>query len=269
MCSSDLQQANKASPGPKALVKTPPSSSKKVAKSKVAPVSTAAMPTELKSIFFNPTSATREIVYTVTDFFDSTGDETLQYQQIQMSMENPLGMLHAQGTPTPFGRVEKFDLYALPRSVNAAVASSTLAVLFGLPVVGGSVPSDETTAGNEAKGTAATRTTILTPTSVSDWVHVGHWDRKTLELSSQSLQAQQGMTVLGAMTVVDPDKWTPVTSKIQYMAKTTIRQSLPNTVEVTGTVPSGGNANMFNIASTATPGKLDLMVEAIGVSKID
>jgi len=223
----------------------------------------ASMPSPLQSVFNNPTAAAKEMLVTLTDFFESPAEVLSPYQQYQLDLRNALGFNSGStGVVAPLARVTKFELFALPRTQNAAVAASTLAVLFGLPVNAGT--------GESAGATAATKTTVLTPTSVLDWVPVGSWSESTITSTVQQLlTTPEGLTILGTFAVFNPDDWTPTNDAIQYMAKVTMAQALPSYFTVQGAVPTAIGETAYSSPVASTPGALGLMAETIATRKVE
>lgn len=221
------------------------------------------MPSQLQAVFNNPTASTKEMVVTLVDFFESPKETVSPYQQFQLDLKNMLGFnAGSTGAASPLARVTKFELFALPRSINADVAAATLAVLFGLPVNAGT--------GGTAGATAAVKTTILTPTSVLDWVLVGSWNENTITSTAQQLiSGSNGLTVLGTFAVFNPDDWTPVADPLQYMAKVTIAQALPSYFTVMGAVPTAISENAYSSVTGSEATQLGLMAESVATRKTE
>ena len=202
-----------------------------------------------RQAFNNPSASDREIVTTIIDFFDFDfqTEPALAYKQYIFYPNNVYGMATASpGAPNPLGRPLSHELWALPRFVNDSVGTAGVAVMFGVPVTAGS---------GLTASTCAQQTTFLTPTSVSDWVKVGEWNEKTVDLSTQQLLvAPDGGTAMSTFTVIDPDDSTLITSgnPIQFMAKTKVAQALPNLIDVKAGTFSG-SATLWS-AVPQTPG---------------
>lgn len=220
----------------------------------------------LASIFNNPSAANSEIHVTLTDFFESATGAAL-YQQHLADLASLAKLINGSvsGASRPLARITKYELYALPRFGNGAVAASAVAVLFGLPVT----PSIAAT-GTAANSTIATKSTLLTPTSVSDWVLVGKWTANSLAAGPSMLVSNSnGYTALGSFVVVDPDDFGPIATSIQYMARVTFAQTIPNDYLYDGEVVTG-TSNLFEGASTNTPGIiLSAMLEAHKITNLD
>lgn len=228
---------------------------------------------QLASVFWNPTAATREIHMTYVDFFDvkpltTDGTPYRQYKADTSSFVDLDGI--APGTTAAFSRITGFKLWALPRTVNAGVAGAVVAVLFGLPVQPGSASS--TTTG----GTAATKTTILTPTSVSDWVLVGEWNEKTLATTSQVLDINgTGFVALGSFAVCDPDDFNLITYEsesetgIQFMAEVSFAQTIPNVVNVAAGVSAAADVTVYTSTTGGSLSTNPMMIEACSVKKAE
>lgn len=202
----------------------------------------------------------------ITDFFDSSTDVNFPYQQYYVLPRNIIRLPVGNGGASPYARIKKFELYALPRFSNAQVSQASALVQYALPVI------TVGTTGLEGGGAAAVKTTLLTPTSVSDWVLVGEWNEETLQLTSQSLAANvNGLTCCGALTVRDPDDMVTTSEvAIQFMARVTFAQALPSITTVSGSVPVASTANVFTtVDSSVEPSDLTVMVEAVSVSKVE
>lgn len=216
----------------------------------------------LRQVFNNPSSATREMLVTLVDFLESPGEALAPYQQYQLDMRNPLGLeAGTTGVQSPLARVTSFKLFALPRSVNAAVASAVLAVNFGLPVTVGSAAA--------SGGTAAVKTTVLTPTSVLDWVLVGEWTEATVSSTAQQLLSVDGRAVLGTWGLFDPDTWTASPDVVQYMVEVTVAQALPNWFTISGATVTSAATTAYSSALVGTPASQGLMVEALSTRKTE
>lgn len=221
---------------------------------------------KLASIFNNPSAANSEIHVTLTDFFESSsGLELYQQHLADLASLAKLINVSTSGTSRPLARITKYELFALPRFNNGDVAGAALMVLFGLPVT----PSVAAT-GIAAGSTVATRSTLLTPTSVSDWVLVGRWTDHSLSSAPSMLMSNSnGYTALGAFVVVDPDDFLPVATTIQYMARITFAQTIPNDYLYDGEVVNG-TSTLFETPSSNTPGVvLSAMLEAHNISNLD
>ena len=220
-----------------------------------------------RQVFMNPTSSDREIRTTLVDFFDYNfgTDIALAFRQYLFNVANVYGFNTASpGAPNPMAQVLAFQLWALPRFSNDNVARATLAVLYGLPVTGGA----ESTTGT----TAALQTTILTPTSVSDWVKVGEWNEKTIDLTTQQpLITPDGNSALGTFVVVDPDDFQVILDDtlppVQFMAKTIISQALPNIIDHEAGFFEGSASLWAAVPQTSGIPAQPLMVTADSVTK--
>ena len=222
-----------------------------------------------RQVFMNPTSSDREIRTTLVDFFDYDfgTDIALAFKQYLFNVANVYGFNTASpGAPSPMARLLGFQLWALPRFSNDNVADATLAVLFGLPVTGGAEGTTATT--------AALQTTLLTPTSVSDWVKVGEWNEETIDSTTQQpLITPDGNTALGTFVVVDPDDFEVLLDatlpSVQFMAKTTIAQALPNLLDHEAGFFDGSASLWAAVPQTSGLSPQPLMITADQVVKAE
>lgn len=220
----------------------------------------------------NPTSSGNSLKVKLMDFFDSpviTAEGTEAYQQYLFSVKNVLGIdtdaaVSANGA---LSVVESFELYALPQ-FDLNTSNSSVMVLFGVPVQ---------LVGTGAAGTGstvATKSTLLTPTAVSDWVKVGSWNRNQLfdtTLVQPAYSGNGSLMCLGSFVIVDPDTGDlfpdgssgPV---IQYMARISVSQVLPQILQATISIPQNGLPCWDYAVTTSQPAnKSNLFVSGYSV----
>lgn len=175
--------------------------------------------------FSNPSSSTNELVLQITDYFDSPGDVDFAFQQWNTNSYFDLFDSKYQNQAN-LAKLVSFDLWALP-DFDVDTAVSAVMVLFGVPVQSSGLSV-----------CAAQKTTLLTPTSVSDWVKVGSWRAKSL-YADANVQPPADTTLIcgGSFVVVDPDTMEPVATKIQYRAEATFAITMPQVIEFPITVP--------------------------------
>lgn len=202
--------------------------------------------------FMNPSAAQKEVVVQYQNYFDSVASS---YQQIKVdTSDNPMS---TSGTFSEgIGRVDSFELWALPQ-FNLTTNSSTTMVAFGVPVSSGGNPA-----------CAAQQTTVLTPTSVSDWVKVGSWRRSELFADSIILPLDDGVEgfVLGTCTVLDVDTLTLAETILQYRAVYDIAWTMPSASRLNQAVLTSTSSNAWSAAVTGSLSTEDVMSSYIRLS---
>lgn len=162
------------------------------------------------SIFNNPTGNANELIFRSTVYPDYKYEENGAQQNvnsIQYTFEvvenNPFNGL--SGLENNLCRIKHVHFHALPKFVNDGVASNTLLAMYALPVQNGG-----TTSANSVTS-ACQRSTILTPTSVSDWVYIGGFSQdKVFGTSTFAPTMTFDYQVIGTLAIVDPETLTPV-----------------------------------------------------------
>jgi len=157
----------------------------------------------------------KEIGFQITDFFDSPASGTGQYL-----FRADQSLLGSGSTDTGALRVVSCSLYALPRFDLDTSASSAL-ILFGVPILQGSVPS-----------CGAQCSTLVVPAADSRWVPVGSWRADSL-LKDSITQLQTGSgavsdsIALATYAVLNPDNFALSTVKVQFRIVLEVMQPLP------------------------------------------
>jgi hypothetical protein len=205
----------------------------------------------------NPTGAQKEVTFRVTDFFDSTGDVDFPIQQYQYSLNQTFFDPGPDLGTAAISRVKSFHLYALPQFELTTDTSSVLAT-YALPVNTDGI-----------NGTACQQATLLTPTSVSDWVPIGSWYANKVFGNSNITMAvnASGSQVLGAIAFANPDDGLPFTGKIQMMARFEVAQTLPPLTLVQGSVPSSNAILSWSSPTNSPAGPLPAVVTPLGISQ--
>lgn len=138
------------------------------------------------------------------------------------------------GSDSNISRLEKIEVWALPKSVNAAVATSSYAAMFATPCL-----RTGTLAG-EVPRSLSQRTTFINPTFNTKWVKVGISDFRKLfsDALVRPVYTKQNETIQGVvgfqLTLIDPDDQTIQNGPVQLKVKITYVQTLP--VETTVSV---------------------------------
>lgn len=138
------------------------------------------------------------------------------------------------GSDSNISRLEKIEVWALPKSVNAAVATSSYAAMFATPCL-----RTGTLAG-EVPRSLSQRTTFINPTFNTKWVKVGMSDFRKLfsDALVRPVYTKQNETIQGVvgfqLTLIDPDDQTIQNGPVQLKVKITYVQTLP--VETTVSV---------------------------------
>lgn len=189
----------------------------------------------------NPTGASKELVFKCYDFFDFSSSTATAVHQYKFAANN-FNIAPPSDTATPgvvpdanVGKIISVKLWALPQFA-IDTSSSLYEVLFGVPVCN---YGETTVVGNPItgidqesfRGTAGQCTTVLTPTSVSDWVLCGSYTSKSLFKDSNfSPVFDDGSgQALFTYAVVNPDDGQQVSenTSIQFMVEVEIAQALP------------------------------------------
>lgn len=212
-------------------------------------------------------SSTKEILFRYTTYFNSldqaaTGNSGVYYFRTDQDfIEN------ASSAGSPVMKVESLTLYALP-GFGLNTASSPAMVLFGVPVRS----MDGTVVRN-----AAQQSTMLLPTSVSQWVRVGGWTADKL-FADATLQpatvssATLSFAALCQWAVVDPDTFTSITGPdftegIQFKLVVTVSQTLNVSQNVNAHIEYSADPDWDSILTAAPSTQLfPSQIEALKLS---
>lgn len=170
--------------------------------------------------FYDPTDATSEIRFRVTDYFDSSANATNYVDQYLFDVSQEfVRPSPISGMNSTMCFVESVTLFALP-GFSVATNTGALLVPFHVPV--------KFNANGETQ-TACQQSTLLTPSSVSNWVKVGSWKAKKLFRDGiySPIRSQGSNQVLFCVGCFEPDDLTPTTVKVQFRAEIIVSQNLP------------------------------------------
>lgn len=196
---------------------------------------------EIRSAFMgtfgaNPTGSSKELVFECIDFFDyvpnaAAGLRQYAFNPKSFNLTPPFpGAGGSASVEDNVGKIKAVRLYALP-DFSTNVAAASVQVLFGCPVNkfgqynSASTPPDQ----GGFKATAAQKATLLTPTSVSDWVEVGSWSAASIFKDANfgpTYTASQEQ-VLFTIACLDPDDASLLDLNVQFMVVVQVEQSLP------------------------------------------
>lgn len=190
----------------------------------------------------NPSGSEKELNVKVSDFVDSDPGHLSTYWFDIDSNGLELFPTVASAKMGPRCRVKRVTVYALPRFVNSDVSAASVLVCFAVPVtVGCSDPNESSTTSQSA----ASKSTLLTPTAVSDWVKVGYWNAEklfsTTDMSPAFHNAGNGtlsLQPLGTIGVYNPDNGSLIenTKPIQLRYDIEYSITIPPLTSVYGTV---------------------------------
>lgn len=211
-----------------------------------------AMPLALSGGFVDPTSSTNELLLDVTDYFDSTGDAEFAFQQWLTTSDYQI--FNPKFNQANMVKLVSFDLYALP-DFDLDTAASPVMVLFGVPV--------------QVSGTsscAAQQTTLLTPTSVSNWVKVGSWSAKSLfaDANVAPPDSEGDRICGGSFVVVNPDDMEPSALRIQYRAEARFAITMPQVIRWPISVPSL-NTPAWDGVEDVDPAEAPVVAQFVGM----
>lgn len=211
------------------------------------PIPVRALASPAMSGWVNPTASNKELVVRATDYFDSAPKFYTQY--LFSVNENGIFQSPGLGSSANYCRVLSAKFYALPRFSNDAISSATVLVAFAVPAT---LPLNSASTVEEQNSTSlCQKSTLLTPTSVSDWVLVGEMKSTAFD-RSQAVPAyaanpgsNAGLQVLGTLALLNPDDGTLSTSKVQYRVDIEYAQTVPNIATIKGAVPVTDNVAVW------------------------
>lgn len=184
----------------------------------------------------NPSGSAKELVFECIDFFDyvpnpAAGLRQYAFNPKSFNLTPPFPGAGGSATvENNVGKIKSVKLYALPDfSLNVSAAS--VQVLFGCPVSkfgrydNASTPPEQ----DGFVGTVAQRATLLTPTSVSDWVEIGGWSASSLfkDANFGPTYTPSQEQVLFTISCLDPDDASLSDLNVQLMVVVEVAQSLP------------------------------------------
>lgn len=228
----------------------------------------------------NPQGSKKELVLDIIDFFDYDGTTCNAVNQYKYSVNNfnivppDTNAISGAVPQKNVGKVTSVKLWALP-AFSLDTDSSAVMVLFGVPVNAygnTAIVGDPITGIDQQsyKGTAGQMATVLTPTSVSDWVMVGKWDATSLFGDSNFYPAYDDGSnqALFTYSVVDPDSGAATTTKIQFMVEVVQEQTLPILGSVDVGIFSGQTADLWDQAVTVAQQAVSKTPAMISLRKI-
>lgn len=187
-------------------------------------------------------SSHREITATITDYFDieKIEGQTGAFQYSFGTISEFLTPAPAEGSSkSNFMRVTSAKFYALPRFTNSSgtIDSSTSTIIIGF-----STPAqlqDTVQPANNAPTCVNQQTTLLKPTSVYKWSHVGTFKESSFRntLLRPTFVEDFGAMILGTLGVLSPDTGEFVsTLPIQCRVDISVAITVPTVVAFNGAV---------------------------------
>lgn len=190
----------------------------------------------------NPTSAGNEVILAVTDYFDS--DPTAASQAYLVNVPSLPTISSVDGSSEAYGnRIKRVHVHALPRFEEDTATSSSL-VMFAVPAL------RPITGDDSGKNYFAQDATLLTPTSVSNWVKVGSYDFDNLfgvtgyepVYTNVNDTVKKSLLNVFEIQVLDPDDFTASKNAIQYRVDIEYAANVPLIQQVYQTVLSEATA---------------------------
>jgi len=206
-------------------------------------------------------SATKELRYDFTDYFDTSDDAAAGYFQWVWDPAQSVFTTGSFSTSDAYpSYVRGADLYALPKF---ALDSSDSSVLF--------ISTCPAIAADSTTGVAgAVRTTLILPTSVQKWVLVGRWRADQIFGTSTylpSISSSGGYQAIFSGVCLDPDSLAVVAANLQCKIVLHVAQTIPPVVKLGfGTTNSDNPDILHSVVAGITAGAKDCMVQITGVS---
>ncbi len=178
----------------------------------------------------------KELRVSATDFLDyeaTTAKPVLNYVFKDKQSYFASGSLG--GVAENVARLEKVEVWALPRASNAAIATTSYASLYSTPAFN----KGDGVSGAQPRQTSQ-RTTMVNPTFNTRWIKLGHTDfRKVFSdvvvTPIEVVEDDENTGLLAfQLFLIDPDSSTAYLDKVQLRVKTTWVQTLP--VETTAQI---------------------------------
>lgn len=175
----------------------------------------------------------------VTDYLDWTVADTkgvltycFQDRQTFIASQNPTG--GAGNTGLAVSKIKKITVWALPRSVNAANATSMYQTLFSVPCLTSVNNENQSVEAQDTTTSMAQMATTVNPTFNVKWTKIGYANFDHVFRSSQLLpvrvDASDGSSSGWAcfqLSIIDPDNNTVVTDAVQLAVTVEFAQTLP------------------------------------------
>lgn len=186
---------------------------------------------------FGMHAQSKELRFKSRQFIDFVGTEAAPVLKYAFGLlQESLGTADTGEKLTSTIRLNRVKVFSLPRSVNAANASSSYLALFGLPVA----QADEGFPANQ--NLLAQRNTLVNPTFNVNWVLIGNADFDKLYRDTQYEPTVSESTPYGynvfSLTFRDPDvnaKTKVITEPIQLCVEIDFTETLP----IASTVKTG------------------------------
>lgn len=204
--------------------------------------------------------STREIRFTMNDFFDTSNDELAPYFQWQFGVDQNL--LASDYTTQPVTKVIGADLYALPKFSLDTQQSAQL-FLTTVPVIAANALGGKTS--------AAIQTTLLLPRTDSSWVKVGTWRANKIFSESNVAPAvnNEGLMAVFSGCVLDPDTMVASGEPVQCKVVVHFSQALPPTASLVFAYSNLTNEScLHNVESGIPFTPKETLLQVDGVSNI-
>jgi len=206
-------------------------------------------------------SATKELRYDFTDYFDTSGDAAAGYFQW---VWDPAQSIFTPGTATSSDAFPAYvrgaELYALPKF---ALDSKDSSILF--------ITTCPATVSDSTTGVATSvQSTLILPTSVQKWVRVGRWSAKQIFGTSNylpSVSSSGGYQAIFSGVCLNPDSLAVVAATLQCKIVLHISQSIPPIVKLGFGITNSDNPDILHsVVGGISIGVKDCMVQVTGVS---
>jgi len=208
-------------------------------------------------------SSQREIVFKVTDYFDTPAQTSSPF--LSYSWEPQSFLTDVEQGEAPLVRILSVKWYALPRFSLESDKSSVM-VLFGLPVRQG-----------DKNACSCQKSTLLVPRADASWICVGSWNSSHVFKDSivtpqtsvlDSEDNSLAVLPLGSFCVVEPDTMSPVATAIQLRVDVTVAQTLPLITRVKGATKTSASQQWDSIEAPVFA-ELPVVVEAKAIRNSD
>lgn len=171
-----------------------------------------------------------------TDFKPTTEKPVLNYHFRDIQTFFAPGTIGGSGTNV--AKLNRIEVYALPRAVNGAVASTSYAILYGTPAYSGITPEAATGA-----RLVSQHNKLVNPTFNVHWQRVGSTNFDTVFKSSQLLPVRYSENTATSglvgfqLSAIDPDNKAIITDPIQLKIVSVYTVTLPveTTIQVAET----------------------------------
>jgi hypothetical protein len=174
-------------------------------------------------------SSMKEVVFEVTDYFDTPTGTDLYWQYVWKKNQS---FLSSEEGDNPLVRVLGAKFYALPYWASTSHDASYL-TLFGLPVLDAGLPA-----------CSSQKSTLMLPRVDTSWIPIGSWRADKVFANSNvapltlenTATNPENLTLLGSGVVLQPDSLNPVDVPIQIRVVVTVAQTMPLVTSVLGAV---------------------------------